>query len=48
MLANIIDAMRTGVSPTSGPLEDEMPWESIGLLDDDELTALYEFIKSVR
>ncbi|MCH8199032.1 MAG: c-type cytochrome [Chloroflexi bacterium] len=44
-----IDTMRTGVSPTRGPLDpDEMPWKSIGLLDDDELTALYEFIKSVR
>ena len=44
-----ITTMRTGVSPTRGPLDpDEMPWENIGLLDDDELTALYEFIKSVR
>lgn len=44
-----IDAMRTGVSPTRGSLDpDEMPWENIGLLDDDELTALYEFVKSVR
>ena len=44
-----IDTMRTGVSPTRGPLDpDEMPWESIGLLEADELTALYEFIKSVR
>ncbi len=44
-----IDTMRTGVSPTRGPLDpDEMPWKNIGLLDDDELTALYEYIKSVR
>jgi mono/diheme cytochrome c family protein len=43
-----IAAMRTGVSPTRGPLDpDEMPWEYIGLLDDDELTALYEFVKTV-
>ncbi len=44
-----IETMRTGVSPTRGPLDpDEMPWEAIGLLDDDELTALYEYVKSVR
>ena len=44
-----IDTMRTGVSPTRGPLDpDEMPWENIGLLEDDELTALYEYVKSVR
>ena len=44
-----IETMRTGVSPTLGPLDpDEMPWESFGLLEDDELTALYEYVKSVR
>ena len=44
-----ITTMRTGVSPTRGPLDpDEMPWESFGLLEDDELTALYEYVKSVR
>ena len=44
-----IDTMRTGVSPTRGPLDpDEMPWEAFGLLDDDELTALYEYVKSVQ
>ena len=42
-----ITAMRTGVSPTRGELSDEMPWEYIGLLDDDELTALYEYLKSL-
>jgi mono/diheme cytochrome c family protein len=41
--------MRTGVSPTRGPLDpDKMPWKNIGLLDDVELTALYEFVKTVR
>ena len=44
-----ITVMRTGVSPTLGALDpDEMPWENIGLLEDDELTALYEYVKSVR
>ena len=44
-----IVTMRTGLSPTRGPLDpDEMPWEAFGLLEDDELTALYEYIKSVR
>ncbi|MCH7482158.1 MAG: cytochrome c [Chloroflexi bacterium] len=43
-----ITTMRTGLSPTLGPLSEEMPWEAFGLLEDDELTALYEYIKSVR
>lgn len=44
-----ITTMRTGVSPTRPPLDpDEMPWANIGLLEDDELTALYEYVKSVR
>ena len=48
-LDQFVVAMRTGVSPTRGALDpDEMPWKNIGLLDDDELGALYEYIKSVR
>ena len=44
-----ISTMRTGVSPTRGPLDpDEMLSVAIGPLEDDELTALYEYVKSVR
>ena len=44
-----ITTMRTGESPTLGSLDpDEMPWEEFGKLDDVELTAVYEYIKSVR
>lgn len=42
-----ITVMRTGISPTRGELGEEMPWEYIGLLDDEELTALYEYVKSL-
>ena len=44
-----ITTMRTGESPTRGSLDpDEMPGEEFGKLDDVELTAVYEYIKSVR
>ena len=43
-----IATMRTGVTPFGEELDnDEMPWESIGKLDDEALTALYEFVRTV-
>ena len=41
--------MRTGESPTRGSLDpDEMPWKEFGRMSDVELTAVYEYVKSVR
>jgi hypothetical protein len=35
--------MRTGTDPSGHQLSKQMPWGSIGQLDDEELTALYEY-----
>lgn len=46
--ADFITAMRTGVTPGGTILDaDEMPWEGFGKLDDESLTALYEYITSL-
>lgn len=37
-------AMRTGVDSTGHKISPPMPWKQIGLLDDVELTALYEYL----
>jgi mono/diheme cytochrome c family protein len=42
-----ISAMRTGVTPFNNEMDETMPWESIGRLDDVELTALYLALTSM-
>ncbi len=43
-----VATMKTGTNPTGKPLDpDQMPWKEIGRLDDVELTALYEYVKSI-
>lgn len=37
-------AMRTGVDSTGHTISPPMPWKQIGMLDDVELTALYEYL----
>jgi mono/diheme cytochrome c family protein len=37
-------AMRTGVDSSGHKISPPMPWKQIGLLDDVELTALYEYL----
>jgi mono/diheme cytochrome c family protein len=42
-----IDTLRTGVNPTGRALDEEdMPWDFIGRLDDEELTGLYAYLVS--
>jgi len=41
-----ITTLRTGVDPSGHQLSDVMPWRSLSRLDDVELTAIYEFLKS--
>ncbi len=44
-LDDFVQTMRTGVDPTGHRLDPrQMPWESIGKLDDVELAALYEYV----
>jgi mono/diheme cytochrome c family protein len=47
-LQEFIDTMRTGTDPYGHHLGDQMPWRFIGRMDDEELTALYEFLTHGR
>ncbi len=42
-----IETMRTGITPTGHKLGPQMPWQAIGRLDDDELTAAYTYLISL-
>ena len=43
-----IETHRTGVTPTGRVLDlDEMPWEFIGRLDDEDLADLYAYLVSL-
>jgi len=42
--ADFIATMRTGVDPSGHALSLQMPWRPIGRMDDDELTAIYEYL----
>lgn len=40
-----INTLRTGVDPAGHALNNQlMPWKNIGRMDDDELTAMYQYI----
>jgi mono/diheme cytochrome c family protein len=39
-----IATMRTGIDPNGHRLGKEMPWRPIGRMDDDELTAIYQYL----
>jgi mono/diheme cytochrome c family protein len=41
-----IATMRTGLDPTGRPLSELMPWRALGRMDDDELTAVFEYLQS--
>jgi mono/diheme cytochrome c family protein len=43
-----IAAMRTGTDPYGHQLGEQMPWRYIGRMDDEELTALYEYLAHGR
>jgi mono/diheme cytochrome c family protein len=43
-----IDTMRTGTDPYGHQLGEQMPWRFIGRMDDEELTALYEYLTHGR
>ena len=45
--ADFIKAMRTGVTPAGKQLTSFMPYKYIGRLSDDELKAIYLYLKSV-
>ena len=37
-------AMRTGVTPTGLQIQPPMPWKQVGMLDDIELAAVYQYL----
>lgn len=43
-LEQFISTLRTGVNPSGHQLGKEMPWQVIGKMDDDDLTAIYEYL----
>jgi mono/diheme cytochrome c family protein len=43
-LADFIATMRTGIDPTGHELGKTMPWRPVGKLDDEELTAVYQYL----
>jgi len=44
---NFIALMRTGKTPEGKMLDDAMPWEHIGRMTDDDLTAIFLFLESL-
>jgi mono/diheme cytochrome c family protein len=45
-LEQFIATMRTGVDPDGRPVQEPMPWRNVGQMDDDELAALYLYLRS--
>lgn len=43
-----INTLRTGVDPSGHELNSTMPWKSTGRLDDVELSALYQYLVSLK
>jgi mono/diheme cytochrome c family protein len=46
--AEFISTLRTGIDPAGHELGKQMPWRPIGRMDDDELTAIYEYLVHLR
>lgn len=46
--ADFFKAIRTGTRPDGTKLKEEMPWKAMGTLTDDELRAMWMYIRSVR
>ena len=43
-LQEFIATMRTGVDPGGHKLSEQMPWRPLGKMDDEELSAVYEYL----
>ena len=43
-LKEFIATMRTGIDPNGHELSKEMPWQPIGRMSDEELSAVYEYL----
>jgi mono/diheme cytochrome c family protein len=47
-LEQFIQAMRTGVDPGGHHIQEPMPWQMIGQMDDVELAALYHYLRGAN
>jgi mono/diheme cytochrome c family protein len=45
--ADFVRALRTGVRPGGTNIDPEMPWRLTRLMTDEEIHALYEYLKTV-
>jgi hypothetical protein len=45
--ADFVKALRTGVTPSGHQINEFMPWKNYSQMTDDELSALWLFVKSV-
>jgi cytochrome c553 len=43
-LQEFIATLRTGKDPTGRPISNVMPWQTVGKMDDEDLTAIYEYL----
>jgi len=43
--AGFIATMRTGKDPYGHEISPQMPWRPIGMMSDDELSAIYEYLE---
>ena len=39
-----VTTLRTGVDPSGHTLSDQMPWKALGRMNDEDLTAMYEYL----
>jgi mono/diheme cytochrome c family protein len=44
--AEFIAAMRTGITPNGRVIQPSMPWEMIGRMSDNDLAAMYHYLRS--
>jgi mono/diheme cytochrome c family protein len=42
-----IAAMRTGIDPNGHQISEQMPWRSVGKMDNDELIAIYRYLTHI-
>jgi cytochrome c553 len=47
-LQDFISTLRTGIDPTGHQISKQMPWQPIGKMDDEELTAMYQYLAQSR
>jgi hypothetical protein len=47
-LEEFIATMRTGVDPNGHALSKQMPWQPVGRMSDEEISAVYEYLTHLQ